>query len=461
MTVPKSELALGRRFRLLLIPMLGLLLTGCSAFMGGGKQSTIDPVSSVGHSILRVYEIVTWIDVGIFIIVFALLIIALIRFRRADLGAEPPKQVHGNPMLELVWTLVPAVLLIIIAVPTWGHIFTFDAKIPQEDAFRVRAIGKQWWWEFEYVDSGAVTANELHVPVGRDVVIETYSTDVIHSFWVPRLAGKIDTLPGKSNVLWFNADETGTFYGQCAEYCGTSHANMRFRVVVAEQPAVDDFLARNAQPPNPETDDARAGQALFAAKGCVACHTINGVPGAVGKLGPNLNNLPERTTLASALIDNTPDNLAHWIRAPREVKPGVLMILPLPVSDVESRQLAAYLMSPPGEGEGAMAQAEPATTTGGATTAMSDGAPSAERGKTVYTQTCFACHGPDPSKDGPIGPAIHGASEALVRARVMHGSLRFDQSYPPGYKPKRDTRMMTPFPQLEGDIDDLAAYLNQ
>ena len=422
-----------------------LAVAGC---YGSGIQTTVDPKSDSTQVIQDVYALVTWIDIGIFIAVFVPLIYALWRFQDKGKG-EIPKQVHGNVYLEIAWTIIPAILLIFIAVPTWVGIFRAYTP-PTEGAFKVEAIGHQWWWEFNYPAHGAVTANELHIPVNTDIVVDTFSKDVIHSIWMPKLAAKIDTLPGHTNTVWFNAREAGYYYGQCAEFCGTSHANMRFRVIVETEEEFKTWLARQSQPPAPASDAARAGQKLFAQKGCVACHTIKGVQGAVGVIGPNLNDLKTRTTIASGIMKNTAANLARWIEKPQEVKPGALMVLPVPVSPQEASQLAAYLLSEPGAAPAAAAPSVPAAT-----------AAAGGKGQQAYTTNCSPCHGPDPRKDGPIGPAIAGASLELVTARMLHGNVNYDKSYPPGYSPKRDTKMMVPLPHLKPDIGDIAAYLQQ
>lgn len=426
-----------------------LFLSGC---FGGTKQTTVDPQSDTTQIIHNVYALVTWIDVGIFFAVFIPLVYALVRFRDKGKG-EMPKQVHGHVGLELAWTIIPAILLVFIAVPTWSGIFRAYSP-PTDNAYKIEAIGHQWWWEFKYPGGTVITANEMHIPVNLPIVVDTFSKDVIHSFWVPKLAAKIDTLPGHVNTVWFEAKKAGYYYGQCAEFCGTSHANMRFRVIVQTQEEFDAWMEKQKAPPAVSSDDAKAGQALFAQKACVACHTIQGMPGAAGVIGPNLNDLKSRTTLASGMIENTPENLARWIQNPQKVKPGALMLLPIPVNEQEAGQLAAFLLSEPRKG--AMMSSGPKTA------AMTSGGPAnADKGKQVYMTVCLACHGPDPSKDGPIGPAIAGSSKELVEARVMNGNANFDKSYPAGYKPKRNTRMMTPLPQATGDIEHIAAYLQQ
>ncbi|MCZ6646117.1 MAG: cytochrome c oxidase subunit II [SAR324 cluster bacterium] len=426
-----------------------LALAGC---FGEGIQTTVDPKSDATQIIQDLYVLVTWIDIGIFIAVFVPLIYALWRFRDKKTG-EIPKQVHGNVILELTWTIVPAILLVFIAVPTWVGIFRAYSP-PTDDAFKVEAIGHQWWWEFNYPNHGIVTANELHIPVHTDIVVDTFSKDVIHSIWMPKLAAKIDTLPGHVNTVWFNAREEGYYYGQCAEFCGISHANMRFRIIVESEEKFKAWMANQSKPPVAEGADAKAGQRLFAQKACVACHTIKGVPGAVGVIGPNLNDLKTRTTLASGILKNTPANLARWIRNPQKIKPGALMVLPVPVNEQEASQLAAYLLSEPGAAMAPAAAPSAAMTPSG-------GGSDAVKGKQAFMVNCVACHGTDPAKDGPIGPAIAGSSIELVTARVMNGSTNFGKSYPPGYKPKRTTRMMAALPHLKGELGNIAAYLQQ
>lgn len=337
------------------------LLAGCFQDV---RQSTVHPATDSGRVIQEVYKMVTWIDTGIFILVAALLAWTVWRFRESKSPAGAiPKQVHGNSVLELVWTIIPAIILVFIAVPTWSGIFR-GADPPKGDILKVDAIGHQWWWEFNLPGIGLVTANELHVPAGKPVEILTTSKDVIHAFWVPKLAGKMDAFPGRQNLIWFTAPaakpdpKDNIYYGQCAEFCGTSHANMRFRIVVDSEADFKAWVERTKQPQLAKSDDqdAKAGEKLFAEKFCITCHTINGRPDAAGTIGPNLTNLKDRTSIAAALIDNTPENLARWIKSPRDVKPGALMCWPpaqptstecgkLPVNDDDVKKLIAYLTS--------------------------------------------------------------------------------------------------------------------
>ena len=390
-----------------------LSLAGC---FGDGIQSTIRPESDAARVIHGVYSLVTWIDVGIFLFVSVLLLYAIIRYRHRGDETAPPKQVHGHSMLEVVWTLVPAVILIFIAVPTWSGIFEAN-RIPTENAIEIEAIGHQWWWEFKYAEAGVVTANEMHVPVGRPIVVKTFSTDVIHSFWLPRLAGKIDSLPGQKNTIWFTPDKTGIYFGQCAEFCGTSHANMRFRVIVDTPQDYAQWLASTKLPPVPEAAPAMAGEKLFTEKGCIGCHAIAGYPGAVGVLGPNLTNLKARATLASAIIENNPENLADWIQRSREIKPDALMILPVPVNQDEAAQLAAFLTSAPGTREYAKPEEAPSMKSAGS------GAPTADAGaQLIAAKGCGACH-IIPGVAGAVGAIGPSLADLKGRAKIATGTL--------------------------------------
>jgi cytochrome c oxidase subunit 2 len=448
-----------------LIAALGLEACGTGGGRwGGGPQSTIQPESDSAQIIQDVYALVTWIDIGIFVIVAGLMLIAMIRYRegrRQDV--DIPKQVHGNTVVEIIWTAIPAILLIFIAVPTWQGIFRAAAP-PRSEGLRVEAIGHQWWWEFRYPDLGVVTANELHVPVGKPIVIKTFSKDVIHSFWLPRLAAKIDTLPGKSNEVWFTPDKPGKYYGQCAEFCGTSHANMRMLAYVDTPEEFERWVARTKSPPTPATPEAREGQALFLQKGCVACHTIAGVPGAMGVIGPNLTNLKDRTTIAAALFENSPDNLNKWIRFPRELKPGALMALPLPVTEQEAAKLAAFLMSEPSEAAAMVPAPAPAAPAPAAPAPAQPVAPAGGDALALFAaKACIACHiiPGVPGAVGTIGPSLEGL---MGRSTIAAGAipntpdnLRKWLKNPQGMKP--GTLMMMPQPLSDQEIETILGYL--
>ena len=305
-------------------------------------QSTIHPVSDFGWKIQDLYVLIFWLAVFVFVVVEGVLLYAVLRFRRRPDDGLPP-QIHGNARLEVAWTLAPAVILAIIAVPTVRTIFDTQSNPPQ-DALEIRVVGHQWWWEVQYPDHNIVTANEVRVPVGQPVLIKLESVDVIHSFWVPRVGGKMDVVPNHVNQMWFTVDTPGVYPGQCVEFCGTQHANMKF-VLVAQTP--EEFQAWVAEqqrvPPTPTEGLAARGAELFAKGACVGCHTVQGTP-AQGKVGPDLTHIGSRLTIGAGMLENTPENLALWLKDPQAVKPGNKMpALGLSEGDVEA--LVAYLHS--------------------------------------------------------------------------------------------------------------------
>jgi cytochrome c oxidase subunit II len=364
------------------------LLSGC--FWLDGPQSTFDTGGPVAREQLVLFYVTCWVTLAIFIVVGSVLAYAMIKFRArsdADLHAMPPEQSHGNPLVEVSLIAASVFSLVIIAVPTLKDIwFTYD--VPEADkanAYEITATGYQWWFKFDYpnetaqtpdatgklVNAPFTTGTELVIPAGRPVHVNLRTVDVIHSFWVPRLGGKVDMVPNRANLLWIEADKPGYFWGQCAEYCGESHAVMRFRVIALGPKEFNDWLSAQMAPArtvtaaadtsqpraqfaayrtfrrnepgytdrfetNPldawreqqrpeKTEDAvqiAKGRELFKAKTCVSCHTIRGLEGAVGVQGPELTHVGARTTIAGGLLENNRDELHRWIHAPNEVKPG-------------------------------------------------------------------------------------------------------------------------------------------
>ena len=338
----ESNLQRARRAR---VPRLGALAVGL-ALAGCGlldsPATTLVPRSDFGWTSHRIFiQILRW-DTAIFLVVQVLLLVAVFRFRERDPKAIP-RQVRGSAMLEIIWTLIPAVILTFIAFPTVSAIFRTQAAAPR-DALRVKVIGHQWWWEFQYPELGIVTASDLHLPVGRPVSLEIGSVDVIHSFWVPGLGGKRDATPGNQTRIVLTADTPGVYYGQCAEFCGASHANMRHLAVVETPEAFQAWAAKQkeeaASPP--DGSPAAAGLQLFRTGTCVGCHTIRGVSG--GGIGPDLTHVGSRRTIAGGILPNTPENLARWVRHAPQVKPGSLMP-EQSLIDAQVAALVAYLQS--------------------------------------------------------------------------------------------------------------------
>ena len=335
---------------IVLLLSLLLLLFACSP---QSPQSTFDPHGPIARSQLNLFWIVFWAAVVVFVIVQGALLYTVVRFRRKSRDIRP-RQVHGNTPLEIAWTIAPAIVLVIIAIPT--ILVQFDiSREPGPDALNLTVTAHQWWWEFDYPDLDIKTANELHIPVGRDINITLKSNDVIHSFWIPKLAGKLDIVPTRSNKMWLRADTPGEYMGQCAEFCGVAHGWMRFRVM-ADPPARFHAWVELQKSPagSPTTHKATKGSTLFLTKGCMACHTIRGTV-ASGIIGPDLTHFGSRGTLAAGVLDNDSEgfNLTKWLRDPGKIKPGNIMATTAPVysepnlamTNEEIDNLVSYLMS--------------------------------------------------------------------------------------------------------------------
>jgi len=316
----------------------GLLLVACGN--NALPQDALDPQGSVARKLDNLINPVFLVAGVVFVLVQGLVLYAAVRFRRRS-DDEAPRQVHGNAKMELGWTIAPAVVLLIVSIFTVGTIADINRKAEGADVVTVNVTGHQWWWEFEYPQRGVVTANELHIPTGRRVSLDLTSDDVIHSFWPPKLAGKLDVVPGRTNVMTVEADKPGTYYGQCAEFCGLSHANMRLRVVAHTSRDFDEWVRTNAAPAErPTQGKAADGAALFRQKGCASCHTVNGY--SAGNVGPDLTHLQDRKVFAGATFELNDQNLRLWLRDPPGEKPGSRMPN-LKLSEDEITKLIAYL----------------------------------------------------------------------------------------------------------------------
>ena len=342
-----------RRRAATLAMLVGLALARAARAEG---LPVFDPVSPPAESIRDLFFLVLAISAGILVVVGGMLLYCIVRFRsRACAGerdAEPP-QLYGSGPIEVAWTVGPVLIVFVLFLVVIRTVFDVRPSDMPENALHVRVISHQWWWEFEYPQSGVRTANELHVPVSdadqaRAVVLELESADVVHSFWVPQLAGKTDLIPGHKNTMWFEAQQAGVYHGQCAEFCGTQHANMLIRVIA--QPA-NEFQAwlddqRQNAADDAKLDDAeRAGKQVFLAKTCVNCHTIRGTP-AHGTVGPDLTHLASRETLAAGVLKNNREQLAKWLADPQatDMKPGCNMP-DLQLTSYEIANLVSYLES--------------------------------------------------------------------------------------------------------------------
>ena len=322
--------------------LTALAIAGCSD--KNRPMTTLAPKSDLAKWIQDLFIQVTLWDSIVLVIVVVAFILAIFVFSSRVGEAAPATAASSDLGLEIAWTLGPTLILLMITIPTVRTIFRSQPPVAPAAALKIKVVAYQWWWEFDYPD-GVKTSNELHIPVNWPVRLELQSGDVIHSFWVPQLGGKRDVVPGQINQITFIANTPGEYPGQCAEFCGLSHANMRFRVFVdsAENFAAWD-KAQLAGPVNsPQSDRVAAtGAKIFASSPCTSCHMIHGV--SKGYIGPDLTHFGSRTTLAAGVLKNTPDNVAMWIAHPGEIKPGANMpalLLPGPKMDA----LVAYLES--------------------------------------------------------------------------------------------------------------------
>lgn len=333
----RSVTARRRVFLTTLVVGLGLLLSGCAK---NAPQDTLKPEGPLARKIDDLFAWPFWIAVVIFFLVEGLIVLALFRFRYREGGPDAPRQLHGNTRLEVGLTVAPALILAVLAIPTVGTIL--DLAEEPKNAMRIDVIGHQWWWEYKYPDSGVVTATDLHIPINTPVFLRMTSADVIHAFWIPKLNGKRDVIPGRIQTLRLFAEKPGTYLGQCTEFCGDSHANMRQRAIAQTRADFDRWVAAQKRAPRPPADDSDAGTGLglFTAKGCAGCHTIQGV--SKGRVGPDLTHVASRTTFAGGIFATNARNLAIWLRDPPGEKPGSIMPN-LHLSESEISSLVAYL----------------------------------------------------------------------------------------------------------------------
>ncbi len=314
-----------------------LPLAGCAS-----TQSILQPATSSAREVTNLFYLIFYIALAIFVLVEGLLVYFVIRYQRRANSALP-EQVHGNTPLELAWTLAPALVLAVVFVLTVRTMTAVNVSAQPAATVHVTVIGHQWWWEFQYPDQNIITAGDMHVPVGEVVSVTLESDNVIHSFWIPQLTGKTDVIPDHQNQTWLRAEAPGEYRGQCAEFCGAQHANMRFVVIAQSRADYDAWVKQQQTPPAASSGDAARGQQVFENGVCIGCHTIQGTKG-VGKVGPNLTHFGSRTGIAGGTLPNTPENLAKWLHNPQAVKPGNDMVIP-PLSDADIQALVAYLES--------------------------------------------------------------------------------------------------------------------
>ena len=299
------------------------------------------PHSPQTHSIATVFSLVLVIAAVIFLIVAAGVVYSSIRYRSRGLEAEP-RQIFGSPKLELLWTVVPLLILTGLFIVTVRAMVLIDAPQDSRQPPDLMIIAHQWWWEARY-SSGVIATYDIHIPTSRRLLARVESADVIHDFWAPELARKIDAVPGRASYIWLEADTPGTYDGACSEFCGAQHAWMRFRVTAEPQSSFDAWQKRQAQSPPEPTGTAAEGARLSQTKKCAECHAVAGTDIELRK-GPSLAHVASREFLGSGISRNTPENLALWLTNPQEAKPGNRMP-DTPLNAEERSALLAYLES--------------------------------------------------------------------------------------------------------------------
>ncbi len=344
----------------LLGALAAVLVAGCS---GPYPQSTLEPRGDFAAMVDSVFMTTVYLAAVVFVLVEGALLFVLFKFRGKPSDADP-KQIHGSTVVEIIWTIIPAVVLAVVAVPTVRTIFA-TAAVPAtspdgQPPLKVEVVGHQWFWEFRYPDLGITTANELHVPIHRTVDLRMKSADVIHAFWVPQFAGKRDVFPNRETRLWFTAAVTGEFPGACAEFCGTEHARMDFYLMVDSAAAFTAWVDRRhadstmmyTGAPKHAADSVplasmdpkvARGKQLFTTKTCVVCHSLSAMNPFKDQIGPNLSGIGTRKMIGAGWLPNTDENLREWIEHTQKVKPDVLMKGLPPISDDEAAALIAYL----------------------------------------------------------------------------------------------------------------------
>ncbi len=310
--------------------------------------SIFAPETTPAKSIFDLSMFVLGITGIIFVVVATLLIYSIVKFRgtKADAGREPA-QVYGSTQIELAWTVIPILIVVVLFIATAQVIHAVQDAPKPANALEVTVIGHQFWWEYRYPALGIVTANELHIPVSdpanpRPTFLKLLSADTDHSFWIPQLGGKTDLIPNHPNSMWMDPHRPGIFLGQCAQYCGTQHGKMLLRISVDSTEDFDAWV-RAQQQPAAQDEKTIAGRRVFETTACINCHAISGTA-ANGRFGPDLTHLMSRDTIASGAAGNTTENLRLWIQDPEAIKPGSLMPA-MKLSDTDLGALVRYMES--------------------------------------------------------------------------------------------------------------------
>lgn len=324
----------GRRGASVTLAAVALLSAACDE----GSPSTLDSRGPGAARIEGLWWLMLWISVVVMAIVLGFLVFAVIKGRRADAVADHRAR-WGEPFIVVAGVIIPAVILTAVFALSLRDMAAI-ARPDEPASMTVEVVGHDWWWEARYNGGEIVTANEIHIPAGQPVRVELTTDDVLHSFWVPQLQAKTDTVPGRVNHTWLEADMPGRYRGQCAEFCGLQHAKMAFFVVAQSPDDFEAWLENQSEPAQEPAGDAsaRAGQDVFLNSTCSGCHAIEGTA-AASDVGPDLTHLASRDTIAGGVLDNNRNNLEQFISDPQSLKPGVSM----PPTDLTSEDLQALV----------------------------------------------------------------------------------------------------------------------
>ena len=332
-----------------MLAVAGIFLTAC----GHGDQSAMDSAGIQAGRLGNLWWLFFFITAAVYLIVMLLLIVAFFRVPRAASVSEPdidPDAARDKRVSNIVKgaVAITVITVFMLMITSFRAGRAIDTLSQAQDPLEIKVTGQQWWWQVEYqnqIPSNMVTtANEIHIPVGRPIKIDLVSHDVIHSFWVPNLHGKKDLVPNYPTTIFFQADKPGTYWGQCAEYCGYEHAKMRLMVIAESPDDFDAWYAASQKPaPPPQTDSQKLGQQIFLRSVCTQCHTINGTD-ASGRVGPNLTHVASKPYIASASLVNNRENLMSWITDPQAIKPGIRMPMNS-FSESDLNALVEYIQS--------------------------------------------------------------------------------------------------------------------
>ncbi|RLQ96730.1 cytochrome c oxidase subunit II [Falsibacillus albus] len=317
--------------------------------MGGCSQiEVLNPKGPAARDQFHLFQLTLYLMLAVLAIVIFIYIYFLVKYRwTPERKNVVPRGSAGNKKLEITWTVIPIIILIIIAVPTVQDTYKLSkATAPKQwkDTLMIKVTAHQFWWEFEYPEEGVKTSDVVHIPANRDVVFVITSKDTIHSLWIPQLGGKMDAVPGKTNRLWIKADNTGTYEGKCAELCGAGHAYMLFQVKADSQADFDKWMGQMKQEEVPSTEKEKAGREVFA-KTCLSCHAVNDDSfKKMGDSAPNLTGFADHDRIASVL-PNTKENLKKWLDDSEKYKPGSKMPPFNMLSKKDKNHLIAYLQS--------------------------------------------------------------------------------------------------------------------